>query len=167
MATAKKGDFVEIDYVGSTEDGVIFDTSIGVEADFEGVMDDTRDYKPLRFKLGCHEIPPAIEEAILGMEEGESKTFRLCPEKGYGPHDDHKIREIHLNHLRKGAQKPILGQQMVLTDNKSRAMPGRVIKVENDTISVDFNHPLAGKVLVFTVKLLSVNKDKGPCEEPI
>ena len=164
----KVGDFVEVDYIGSTEDGIIFDTSIGVEADFEGVMDDCRDYKPLKFKVGCHEVLSIIEDALVGMEAGESKTIRVTPDKAYGVHDDKKVKELHLDMLRKGTKKPIVGQQLVLTDNDHKAMPGRVIKIDKERVFIDFNHPLSGKVLIFTLKLLRIiNNESKTCDQPV
>ena len=67
---------------------------------------------------------------------------------------------MHLDVLRKGTKMPMPGQLLVLTDNKSKATPGRVIKVEKDEVYIDFNHPLAGKTLIFTLKLLKIVKRK-------
>ncbi len=80
----KQGDTVSVDYVGTLENGEIFDTNILEEAKKTKFYDEKRSYTPLTFKIGNHEVVTGFEEAVLGMKKGQSKEVTLPPEKAYG-----------------------------------------------------------------------------------
>lgn len=91
---AEKGDVVEMDYLGRYLNGTIVDTSIEEVATNEGVYDPTRQYQPIVITVGMGEVPPGIENAVVGMELGDEKTITLSPENGYGEWSPENLEEL-------------------------------------------------------------------------
>lgn len=155
--TAELGDTVTVDYVTSTEDGTIYDTSIaeiGTVADIE-----KREFKPISFMLGGGQMIRGFERGILGMKKGESKTFEVLPELAY-PYDDSKVRWMEKAEFREHGVEPEPGIQ-VFTDIGGEAGTAKLgtMRRMNDThVEVDFNYELAGRKLVFDVILRDVQK---------
>lgn len=90
----KVGDNISIDYIGRTEDGKIFDTSIGSVAKQNGIFVQGGNYIPLKFKVGNGEVIEGLDQDVIGMRVGDNRTFTVPPEKGYGPIDPSKITVI-------------------------------------------------------------------------
>jgi len=140
-AQAKNGDVVQVDYTGTLENGTVFDTSAGRE--------------PLNFTLGEGQMIPGFEQAVLGMKVGESKTVTIPADEAYGPHRDDLVQVVNREDLQPGLD-PYVGQQL------QGAQPGggisvcTVTNVTDTTITVDFNHFLAGKDLTFEIELMSI-----------
>jgi len=139
--TAKPGDTVKVDYTGKLEDGTVFDSSIGKT--------------PLEFTIGGGQVISGFENAVLGMKVGESKTVNLPPEEAYGAHRDDLVVTVDKSQLNPGVNFAI-GQQ--LTGKYADGTPATVVivAVTETTVTVDGNHPLAGKTLTFDIKLLSI-----------
>jgi peptidylprolyl isomerase len=141
MTQAKTGDTVRIHFTGRLTDGTEFDTSRGRE--------------PLEFQIGAGEIIPGIEEAVEGMNVGETNTVTVPADRAYGPHHGEAMQRIpraeipdHIQlspGLRLQAQRSD-GQQILLT----------VVEVTETELMVDANHPLAGQDLVFDLELVEV-----------
>jgi peptidylprolyl isomerase len=138
---ASNGDVVRVDYTGTLEDGTVFDTSLGRE--------------PIEFTLGAGEMIPGFEEAVLGMEIGETKTFTIPPEEAYGPRYDELIMEVPLSDLPEGLD-PEVGQQLQSTRSDGQMIIVTVVEISETSITVDANHPLAGKDLTFEIELVSI-----------
>jgi FKBP-type peptidyl-prolyl cis-trans isomerase 2 len=141
MTQAKPGTTVSIHYTGTLADGTTFDSSEG------------RD--PLTFKLGGGEIIPGLESALSGMTVGEKKKVTIPSEDAYGPHRPEAIqqvpREAVPDHI------PLdLGTQLQVQTQDGRAVPVTVTEVTDAQVTLDANHPLAGKDLTFDVELVSV-----------
>jgi len=140
-AQAKNGDIVEVHYTGTLENGTVFDTSEGGE--------------PLEFTLGQGQMIPGFEQAVLGMKIGESKNFTIPADEAYGPYRDDMVQVINREELT-NIPNPEVGQQL------QGAQPGggisvcTVTNVTDTTITVDFNHFLAGKDLTFEIELMSI-----------
>lgn len=143
---AELGDTVIVIYDGMTETGEIFDSS-----ETSG---------PLEFVVGTGSVLPGFEENIIGMNEGESKSFSLTPEAAHGPSNPELIHTI----ARQGipGQKEIkVGMVLGLTverDGQEHKVPANVVALNKESITVDFNHPLAGQTLSYKVTLQSVAK---------
>lgn len=144
MIEAKTGDTVQVHYTGKLQDGTVFDTS------------EERD--PLQFKLGEGKIIPGFENAIVGMKKGESKSFNIRPENGYGEYNDELIFEVERNRLPDDVS-PEVGMYLESVQDDGRRVPVKITDIEEEKIKLDANHPLAGHELIFEVKLVDVIKD--------
>ncbi len=141
MPQAKPGDRVKVHYTGKLQDGTVFDTSVGRE--------------PLQFSLGSGQIIPGFEEAVIGMDEGETKTTEVPPEKAYGPHRDDLVQEVPKEQLPQGFD-PEVGQQLQARSADGQVIPVWITDVQDETVILDANHPLAGKELLFDIELVEV-----------
>lgn len=138
MAEAKDGDTVTVDYTGRFEDGTVFDTSEGRE--------------PFEFTIGAGNVIPGFENAVKGMKPGETKTVTIPAEEAYGPHYDEAVlvvgREEFPPHL-----SPVVGDQLELTDRTGESFIATVTAADDETVTMDANHPLAGHDLTFDITL--------------
>ncbi|MBI2860533.1 MAG: peptidylprolyl isomerase [Chloroflexi bacterium] len=140
-AMAKSGDTVKIHYTGTLADGAIFDTSIGKE--------------PLEFTLGEGAVIPGFEEAVTGMQVGDSKTVDIPADQAYGPRDDNLLIKVERSELPEGLE-PEVGQQLQSVSPDGGIVVVTVVEVTDTTITVDANHPLAGKDLTFEIELVEI-----------
>jgi len=122
-------------------DGKVFETSIG--------------NRPLQFKVGSHQVIPGFEEAIMGMKAGQKKSFKISPEKGYGPRDPNAIRSVPKTQIPPDI-KPKAGMILDTKGKDGQRVPVRVVEVKKDVVIINFNHPLAGKTLNYDVEVLEV-----------
>ena len=155
----EKGDFVIIDYVGRIkETGEIFDTTIEDVAKKEGVYEEGRIYEPKLVVIGEGWILKALEEKLLEMDEGQKATIEIPPEQAYGKRDPEKVRIIPLRRLVSKGITPRPGMRV--------NVDGRIATVRTvgaGRVQLDFNHPLAGKTLVYEVTI--VKKIETPKEK--
>lgn len=135
-----KGRKVAVHYRGALDNGEEFDSSEGRE--------------PLEFVVGDGEMIPGFEKAVLGMEAGQSRTVRLDPEDAYGPYEDGLVVEGPRNSFPDGELK--VGQSYTVHLHSGQEAVGRVLRIGEETVTLDFNHPLAGKRLTFHVRVVSV-----------
>lgn len=147
----EKGVFIELDYTGRV-DGKVFDTTIKETAEKEGLS--RGEAKPVLIQVGVGEVIKGVDEALLKMKEGEKKTIRVPPEKGYGERRPELVRIIPLKAFKQSNITPVPGMLLTL-DN----MPAKVQSVSGGRVRVDFNHELAGKELEFELKITKVLKD--------
>ena len=154
---AMKGDLVTVDYTGSFDDGKVFDTSMEWVASKAGIKDPRRMYEPMEFRVGSGEMIPGFEEALIGMEMGETKKVVIPPERAYGPSDPVKIKKFKLAQFQHSGINPKAGDRFTVNGE-----PGTVTLVEAGEIGMDFNHPMAGHALHFeiTVRKILRNPDK-------
>lgn len=134
------GSRVGIEYTLSLEDGTKVDSNVGGEA--------------LRFEQGAGQIIPGLEKELPGMSVGESKQVTVEPEEGYGEVNPAAFTEVPVSELPEDGREP--GTMLMSRDPEGNTHHLRVHKVEGDTATLDFNHPLAGKTLVFDVKVLEI-----------
>ena len=128
------GDLVEVHFHGTLDDGSVFDSSRGRRARV--------------FVIGRGQLLSAFEAALRPLRPGERTTLRLEPADGYGPVNPGAIYRVPLAEAPAGARP---GDQVQLTDGR----PATITGVEGDTVTVDANHPLAGRVLHFEIELVS------------
>ncbi|AKB14272.1 FKBP-type peptidyl-prolyl cis-trans isomerase SlyD [Methanosarcina thermophila] len=147
--TIEKGDTISVDYVGRLEDGTIFDTSIKEAAIDAGIYNQMREYKPLTFTVGAGQMIKGFDEGVIGMKKGEEKTITIPPEEAYGEYREEFARELSVDTV---DFTPEIGMRLA-TDS---GLTGTVTEVSNNSFVVDFNHPLAGKTLIFDIKLVSI-----------
>ena len=141
MPQARNGNIVQVHYTGTLKDGTVFDTSVGGE--------------PLEFTLGEGQVIPGFEQAVLGMKIGESKTVTIPADDAYGPQRDDLILVMNREELPTGLN-PEVGQQLQMTRADGGISIVTVTDVSDTTITVDANHPLAGKDLTFEIELMII-----------
>lgn len=139
--TVKNQSLVKIHYVGKFEDGTVFESSYGGD--------------PLEFTVGSGEIIPGIDEGIIGMTVGERRNITVPPEKGYGLHNQRLVVEIPRDQLPLSLN-PQVGQVIGAETPAGEQMLVTITEVTPDRITIDANHPLAGKTLQFEVELVAV-----------
>jgi len=141
MAQAKAGDRVKINFTGKLEDGSVFANTANSE--------------PLEFKLGEGKLIPGVENAVEGMNVGESKTVKVPPEQAYGQCHDELVEVVGRDKFPKDAE-PQVGQQFEVPQQEGQPMVVRVVDVSEQTVTLDGNHPLAGRDLTFELELLEI-----------
>ena len=137
----KKGDRIKVQYTGTLQDGTIFDKS--------------KEEEPLEFTVGSGQIIPGFDKAVEGMKLNEEKKVTLKPEDAYGKRDETAIREFPKSSLPENF-KPEKGMVIRLQDQTGRAIPGTVTDITENNITIDLNHPLAGKDLTFNIKVIGI-----------
>ncbi len=138
---ANEGDTVRVHYTGTLEDGTVFDTSRGRET--------------LEFTLGGGTVIPGFEETVKGMQVGETKTATIPSDEAYGPHRDEMVMVIQRDQLPDDLE-PTVGQQLQMQRTDGRTAVVVVSEVSKTTITIDANHPLAGKDLTFEIELVEI-----------
>ena len=151
------GDSITIEYVGRFEDGSVFDTSryaVATEHGLDEAQDNTEDdYSPLSFTVGEGEVIEGLDEAVVGMEDGEESTVTIPPEKGYGEFNPEWVREYNAETFEGMVGKsPEVGMHV----HAEGGMHGDVTAVRDDVVEVDFNHELADQTLVFEIEVIGV-----------
>lgn len=136
----EKGNAVSIEYTLKLNDGTTVDTNVGED--------------PLIYTQGESEILPMLEEALLGLKVGDTKEVQLTAEQGYGIVDPAGYQEVELDVVPEDARK--VGTMLVASAPDGQEQPIRVREVKEETIVLDFNHPLAGEALNFDIKILSI-----------
>jgi FKBP-type peptidyl-prolyl cis-trans isomerase 2 len=143
MEQAKQGDTVQVHYTGKLEDGTVFDTS--------------RSRHPLRFTIGKGQVIEGFEQAVAGMNVGESKTATIPVEQAYGPRRDDMIVTVKRDQLPPDVN-PNVGQRLEITQEDNKVILVTVVDITESTITLDANHPLAGKPLIFELELVGIRE---------
>ena len=147
-----KGDFVRLNFTGKVqENDEIFDTTFEDVAKEADLFDENKEYKPIPIIVGGNHLLPAIEEAIVGLEEGDSKTIEIDSENAFGPRNRQLIQLIPMKEFKKQGMTPVPG--MIIT---SEGNNGKILTVNGGRVKVDFNHELAGKDLIFDVDVVEI-----------
>lgn len=142
MAQAQRGNTVKVHYTGKLDDGKVFDTSAN------------RD--PIEFTIGEGRVIPGFENGVLGMSPGESRTITIPSDEAYGPHRDDMVVEVERKHLPPDLEADV-GDQLQMRQADGQPVLVTVADVGDKRITLDANHPLAGKDLTFDVELVEVS----------
>jgi peptidylprolyl isomerase len=140
MITAQAGDKVKVHYQGTLADGTIFDSSEGRE--------------PLEFTLGTGQVIPGFDAAVIGLSPGQSVVTTIQPEDAYGPSNPEMIIEVERDRFPEDIEIEE-GLELQLSGG-GQAFVVRVVGIEDDKITLDGNHPLAGEALTFKIQLESI-----------
>ena len=141
MQHAKNGDTVKVDYTGKLKDGTVFDTSAS--------------RGPLQFMIGDGQIIPGFDKALIGMNVGDKKTINIPSNQAYGPHLEDKVLELNQDQIPKHLNLEV-GQQVQVPQKDGGKIFFVVTDVSEASVTLDGNHPLAGKDLVFEIQLLEI-----------
>ncbi len=140
MRITKHNDKVKVHYTGKLTDGTIFDSSFERE--------------PLMVEIGAGELIVGFEKALLGMTEGEKKEIHLPPQEAYGEHLKDLVKVVERKYFPKDLV-PQEGMQLQLGENEETTIV-TLAKVTPEHITLDANHPLAGKTLTFEIQLVEI-----------
>ena len=141
MPQAQQGDMVKVHYTGRLADGTTFDTSL--------------QRAPLEFTLGEGDLIPGFEQAVLGMAPGESRTTTIPSDQAYGPHHPERVMDVERHHLPADLQ-PSIGQRLHMTRQDGSELAAVVTAVTEAQVTLDANHPLAGRDLIFDITLVEI-----------
>jgi FKBP-type peptidyl-prolyl cis-trans isomerase 2 len=141
MAQVKNGDTVKVHYTGKLQDGTVFDSS--VERD------------PMQFTIGEGRVIPGFEDSVIGMNPGDSKTIEVSPDKAYGSYRDEMVITLGRNHFPEHLDLQV-DQQLQIFREDGQAFIVRVTGVSESTVTLDANHPLAGRDLTFEIQLIEI-----------
>jgi|SRR3989344_2261207 len=144
----KKGDKIAINYEGKFETGEVFDSSKHGDHSH-----------PLEFVVGTGEVIRGMDEAVIGMEIGDEKEIAIEPEDAYGSYDSNLKKEIPRNALPQD-QEPKEGMTLLLGTPRGNQFPAKIIKVSDESVTLDLNRPLAGKVLHFKIEIVNLKSSK-------
>lgn len=136
----KEGDTVAVHYTGRLEDGEVFDSSAGGD--------------PIQFTVGEAQVIPGFEAAVVGREVGDKATVKIPPEQAYGERDDKLVQQLDRAQI--GGEGLDVGQRVSLQDQAGRPFQAEVVEADESSITLDFNHMLAGKTLAFEIELVAV-----------
>jgi peptidylprolyl isomerase len=141
MSQAKNGDNVKVHYTGTLEDGMVFDSSINRE--------------PIQFTLGNGQLIKGFEDAVTGMSVGETKTVRIPSSEAYGPYRDELILKFSKADFPSDIE-PKEGLVLNLRTQDGRFLIAEIKGISGDAVTIDGNHPLAGKDLTFKIELVEI-----------
>ena len=154
VKVVKEGDYVRVDYTGKLEDGTVFDTSIKDDAIEAGIYIPERDYQPLGFTVAAGQMIKGFDSGVVGMAVGENKTLIIPPEEAYGVHREDMVKTIPVTELTRADITLVVGKKV----STSQGQTATITNVTDTDVVIDFNHELAGKTLVFDIKLVSIGR---------
>lgn len=141
MSAAKSGDTVQVHYTGTLKDGSEFDSS-------------RKRNEPLEFTLGQGQMIPGFEKAVDGMEVGDSKQVNIPSQEAYGEKKQEMIMEVSKEDFPPNIT-PEVGQQLAV-NTQGKQVPVVITEMSDDKVTLDANHPLAGKDLIFDIELMKI-----------
>lgn len=141
MQQAKKGDTVKIHYHGKLTDGTTFDSSKGRE--------------PLEFEIGIGMVIPGFDNGVMGMSVGEKKTINIPAVDAYGEKNPDMIMDFPKAQFPPDLI-PEVGLQLTMSNNTGQQFPVTIVEVKEDSVTLDANHQLAGKELIFDLELVEI-----------
>tara|TARA_R100000808_G_C2152013_1_gene161272 strand:- start:1828 stop:2280 length:453 start_codon:yes stop_codon:yes gene_type:complete len=144
--TVENGSTVTLHYTGTLEDGTEFDSSRGREA-------------PMTVSIGNGQLIEGFETALTGMSEGETKTFTIPHGEAYGPHNPEQITTLE-REIFPGDFEFSEGMTVPLTNQNNETFMVVLTEINDNSVTADFNHPLAGKDLTFEVEVLTVSNEE-------
>ena len=149
MQKVENGMFVSVHYTGTLENGDQFDTSDG--------------RPPLEFKVGGGQMIKGFDAQVLGMSLNDKKEFTLAPEDAYGERNEEHQHEFPRSEM-PAEINPEVGQTLALTSPEGQHIPARVVAVDDEKVTFDLNHPLAGQSLTFNIEVVGISET--PTQQP-
>jgi FKBP-type peptidyl-prolyl cis-trans isomerase 2 len=141
MSQAKEGDKVKVHYTGKFEDGTLFDSS--------------QERGPLEFTVGSGQLIPGFDQGVRGMAVGDKRTVEIAPENAYGERNEDLTTTVKRTEFSKEIV-PEVGQQLETQDKDGQQVILTITGIDGDNVSLDANHPLAGKTLHFDLELVEI-----------
>lgn len=141
MKQAQNGDTAKVHYTGKLSDGTVFDSS--------------QDRDPLEFVVGEGQLIKGFDDAVIGMNVGDAKTVVIPEDKAYGPRNDEMVFQVNRDQL-PGDMEPQVGMQLQTESPDGQPIMLVISEIAEEGVTLDANHPLAGKELTFEIKLVDV-----------
>ena len=142
----EKGNKVKVDYEGKLETGEVFDSSQHGDHSH-----------PIEFEVGKGQVIPGFENAVIGMNKGDEKEIKIPPQEAYGEKNPDLLKKIPKEQLPEDAKDKIQpGMVLGMQTPKGQQIPVPVVDVSDSDVTLDLNHPLAGKTLNFKIKVVDV-----------
>ena len=138
----KKGNIIKVEYEGKLKDGTVFDST-------------EKHGEPLKFEVGTGQLITGFDKAVIGMKKGEEKQIELEPSEAYGDHNPKLVKKIPKSQLPKN-EELATGMILMLTLPNGDQITASIIEIDDESITLDLNHPLAGKTLNFKIKVLEI-----------
>lgn len=138
---AREGDTVRVHYRGRLDDGSIFDSSEGQD--------------PIEFQIGANQVIDGFEQAIVGMSAGQTKVQAIPAEEAYGSRQEDLVFEVPRSAVQEGMDL-VVGDLVQVHLPDGQTAPMHVLAMNDDTMTLDANHPLAGKNLTFDLELVQI-----------
>ena len=140
--TVQKGNTVKVDYTGTLDDGTEFDSS-------------KNHGQPLEFEVGSGQVIKGFDTGVLEMKVGEEKKIVIAPQEGYGSYNPQLIKTVPRDKFPK-EQELKEGMMLLMNLSNGQQLPVKIAAVNDKEVSIDVNHPLAGKTLHFKIKVVEV-----------
>ncbi len=150
MEKVENGMFVSVDYKGSLQNGEVFDTSHGRQ--------------PLEIQMGAGQLIKGFENELLGMAINEKKVFTLDPEDAYGQKDENLTQSFARSEV-PPEMNPRVGMTVGLYTPEGRQVPAKITHVDDEKLTLDLNHPLAGESLTFEIEVVGISNT--PTQTPM
>lgn len=142
MQQVKKGDTIKVHYHGKLVDGTMFDSSEGRE--------------PLEFEVGSGMVIPGFDEGVTGMAAGDKKTIHIPADEAYGPKQEDMVMEFPKERF-PADMIPEVGMQLNMSNGQGQDFPVVIVELQEATVILDANHPLAGQDLIFDLELVEIS----------
>ncbi len=141
MVQVKAGDTVRVHYSGFLDDGTVFDSSLERE--------------PFEFTLGQGMVIPGFEDAVVGMDVGDTKTVNIPTDQAYGPYRDELLVAVERSQVPPNIE-PDVGVELQIRTPEGTVTNVTITEMDENSITLDANHPLAGQDLIFEIKLVEI-----------
>jgi FKBP-type peptidyl-prolyl cis-trans isomerase SlpA len=126
-----------------------------IRLDEEHIIDSTFDKSPATFEMGDGNLLPGFERALLGLHEGDKVTKTISSENAFGPRNEQNLQEFDRSQFSPDTELSV-GMMMSFADAQKNELPGVIYSLSESLVVVDFNHPLAGRDILFDVEILTV-----------
>ena len=162
----REGEIAVVHFTGRVAEGedagAVFDTTQAAVAVEAGIYDENRDYEPLSFRVGSGEVIPGLDEAVREMSVGDRRTVRLAPERAFGERRDDRVVELPREEVEPRGGGSV-ERALVRTDD---GRTGWVVDSEDDAVTVDFNHELAGREIELDVEVVDASGRRSRSDRP-
>lgn len=143
LERVENGNYVSVEYTGKLGNGDVFDSSNGRQ--------------PLEVQMGAGQLIKGFESKLIGMTLNEKKVFTLPPEDAYGPRDDDRMQFIPRSEVPQG-MKVEVGMIVGLVTSEGKQVPARIVELDDEQLTMDLNHPLAGETLTFEIEVVGISE---------
>ena len=144
----KKGDIIKVQYTGTFDDGTVFDSS-----ETHG--------QPLKFEVGAAQLIKGFNSSVVGKDVGDEYTVKIQPEEAYGAYNENMSQEVPKAEF-PNDPKPEAGMMLQLGGPDGQVAIATIKEVTDDNVIIDLNHPMAGKVLNFNIKIVETGCEPDP-----
>lgn len=147
--TIEKGEWIKVEYTGTFDDGSVFDST-----EMNGGI-------PLHFQVGAQMLIKGFDDSVVGKAKGDEYEIKLNPNEAYGEYRDGLTQTIPRNQFPPEVE-PQSGMMLMLMGPGNQPIPASIKEVDDEFVTIDLNHPMAGKVLNFNIKIVETNCEAAP-----